>query len=113
MTNPCDLIQRLADELQGYIDYAPYGPIDEEQALVDEARAYLATPEPAARPTDEEIMELMPQGFRDDLATAASCVAPNSTMAAGACRVVLNAGAVNHCRAVLARFGEANGQANA
>jgi hypothetical protein len=56
-------------------------------------------------PSDEEIMELMPKEFRDDLATAASCVAPSWTKAAGSCRVVLNAGAVAHCRAVLARWG--------
>ena len=44
------IIQRLANELQEYIDYAPIGPpigpCDQEQALVDEARALLAQPEP-------------------------------------------------------------------
>ena len=75
-----------------------------EAPVVTRARAALAQSE-AEGPTDEEIMELMPQEFRDDLATAASCVAPNWTKAAGACRVVLNAGAVKHCRAVLARWG--------
>lgn len=33
------LCARMADELQEYINYAPIGPCDEEQALVDEARA--------------------------------------------------------------------------
>ena len=55
MTNPYRaLIQRLADELQEYINYAPIGPCDQEQELVDEARALLDQPEPEG-PTDEEL----------------------------------------------------------
>jgi hypothetical protein len=47
MTNPYRaLIQRLADELQEYINYAPTGPCDQEQELVDEARAALTEPKP-------------------------------------------------------------------
>ena len=38
-------------------------------AVINRARAALAQSEPVA-PTDEEIMELMPQQMRDDLATA-------------------------------------------
>jgi hypothetical protein len=48
------IIQRLANELQEYIDYAPIGPCDQEQALVDEARALLAQPV-AEGPTEEEL----------------------------------------------------------
>jgi hypothetical protein len=48
--------EQLANELQEYINYAPTGPCDEEQALVDEARAALAQPDPA--PTDEELLQL-------------------------------------------------------
>ena len=50
------LCAELADELQGYIDYAPVGPCDEEQALVDRARVALAEPEP---PADGEVAELV------------------------------------------------------
>jgi hypothetical protein len=59
-----------------------------------------------ANPSDEEIMELMPQQMRDDLAQAARALAgftgPN---AATACRIILNRHAVDHSRAVLARWG--------
>jgi hypothetical protein len=48
MTDFRALCARMADELQEYINYAPVGPCDEEQALVDEARAALAEPQPAA-----------------------------------------------------------------
>jgi hypothetical protein len=70
------------------------------------ARAALdAQPEPVA-PTDEEIMQLMPQQMRDDLAVAARATAgftgPN---AAAACRIILNRHAVDHARAVLAKWG--------
>jgi hypothetical protein len=67
----------------------------------------LAQPEPAA-PTDEEIMELMPQQMRDDLANAARALAGfdrANAKAAGAMRIILNRQAVNHARAVLARWG--------
>ena len=60
-------------------------------------------------PTDEEIMELMPQQMRDDLATAARAMAwvneHDSTCAAGAMRIILNRHAVDHARAVLAKWG--------
>ena len=55
MTTERDLIQRLVDELQGWIDHLP-SELD-EQALIDEARAYLAQPEPEGL-TDEEILDL-------------------------------------------------------
>jgi len=58
-------------------------------------------------PTDEEIMELMPQQMRDDLAQAASAMAGfyrPSAKAAGAMRIILNRHAVDHARAVLSRY---------
>jgi hypothetical protein len=82
----------------------------------DTARAALAQkhvsqpyklPEPVG-PTDEEIMELMPQQMRDDLANAARALAGfdrANVKAAGACRIILNRHAVDHARAVLARWG--------
>jgi len=57
-------------------------------------------------PTDEEIMELMPQQMRDDLATAArAMIGFDNPKAAAACRIILNRHAVDHARAVLARWG--------
>jgi hypothetical protein len=76
-------------------------------AVIQRARAALAQPEPVA-PTDEEIMELMPQQMRDDLANAARALAGfdrANVKAAGAMRIILNRQAVNHARAVLARYG--------
>ena len=69
--------------------------------------AALAKPEPVA-PTDEEIMELMPQQMRDDLANAARALAgfdraPDKATAAF--RIILNRQAVKHARAVLAKWG--------
>ena len=51
------LIQRLADALEGHIDHVPAykEEVAEEQAdLIDQARAFLAQPEPEG-PTDEEL----------------------------------------------------------
>ena len=73
----------------------------------DRARALLAEPE-AKGPTDEEIMELMPQQMRDDLAAAAYALAGfyrADPKAAGLIRITLNRHAVDHTRAVLAKWG--------
>ena len=57
-------------------------------------------------PTDEEIMELMPQQMRNDLAAAARAMAGFNTLkAAGACRIILNRHAVDHARVVLDKWG--------
>ena len=56
-------------------------------------------------PTDEEIMELMPQQMRDDLAAAARTLAGfTGPKAAAAYRIILNRHAVDHARAVLAKW---------
>ena len=62
----------------------------------------------AQPPTDEEIMELMPQQMRDDLAAAARALAGfdrANVKAAGAMRIILNRHAVDHARATLAKWG--------
>ena len=64
MTTERDLIQRLAGELQEWIEYAPIGPCDDEQALIDEARAYLAQPE-LEGPTDRELVAVLKQAIKD------------------------------------------------
>ena len=71
------------------------------------ARSLLAQQEPEG-PTDEEIMELMPQQLRDDLSHAARAIAgfdPANIKAAGAMRIILNRHAVDHVRAALAKWG--------
>lgn len=73
--------------------------------VIVRARALLAQPVPKI-PTDEEIMELMPQQMRDDLATAArAMIGFDNPKAAAACRIILNRHAVDHARAVLGCFG--------
>jgi hypothetical protein len=77
--------------------------------LVARARALLAQPEPEG-PTDEEIMELMPQQMRDDLAAAVRALTddipwPDNPKAAGAMRIILNRHAVDHARVVLDKWG--------
>ena len=77
------------------------------QAILD------SSPQPVLV-SDEEIMELMPQQMRDDLAAAASALAcglaitgfeRDSMKAAGVCRLILNRHAVDHARAALAKWG--------
>jgi hypothetical protein len=58
--------------------------------------------------TDEEIMELMPQEMRDDLAAAARALAGfdrDNAKVAGLIRIILNRHAVDHVRAALAKWG--------
>jgi hypothetical protein len=108
------LCAELADHLQHRVSKenqeVPYlirmgGYYSQSQQLIDRARAALAQPEPVA-PTDEEIMELMPQQMRDDLATAArAMIGFDNPKAAGAIRIILNRHAVDHARAVLAKWG--------
>ena len=73
--------------------------------IADRARALLDQ-SVAERPTDEEIIELMPQQMRDDLAAAArAMIGFDNPKAAAACRIILNRHAVDHARAALAKWG--------
>ena len=114
MTNPYRaMCAELVDELEDWIAYGDALAIEKAHNLVDRARALLDQPEPEA-PTDEEIMELMPQQMRDALAAAARALAcglaitgfeSDSPKAAGVCRLILNRHAVDHARAALAKWG--------
>jgi hypothetical protein len=103
MTNP---YRAMCAELLSKIDYT-WGdiPVDVRD-LMDRARALLAQPV-AEAPTGKEIMELMPQQMRDDLAAAARALAGPGRFrpAAGAIRIILNRHAVGHARAALAKWG--------
>ena len=83
---------------------------DEHNAKVDAICAYLSQPEPEG-PTDEEIMDLMPQLMHEDLASAARAMAAqagtDNRNVAGMMRIILNHHAVDLARAVLARWGRA------
>jgi len=59
-------------------------------------------------PSDEQLLELMPQQMRDDLAAAARALAGfdrANIKAAAAYRIILNRHAVDHARAALAKYG--------
>ena len=94
--------------LDGYAALAAF------RYIAAKARIALSQPEPMA-PTDAEIMELMPQKMRDDLAATARAVAcglaitgferDSSIKSAGAWRIIFNRHAVDHARAVLAKWG--------
>ena len=59
-------------------------------------------------PSDEQLLELMPQQMRDDLAAAARALAGfdrANVKVAAAYRIILNRHAVDHARAVLAEYG--------
>ena len=104
MTNSCRaMCAELVDGLHKHTSMWEGHEID----LVTRARALLAQPEPEG-PTDEQIMELMPQQMRDDLAAAARALAGfdrANAKAAGAMRIILNRHAADHARAALAKWG--------
>ena len=64
----------------------------------------LDQPEPVA-PTDEELLELMPEEMRDDLAELSRIAAQHHGLKPGIFRVVLNTNVMAYARAVLARWG--------
>jgi hypothetical protein len=110
MTNPdfralCEQLMELAE-----------GKRYDGSAVIAKARTALAQqhvrqpyelPVPVA-PTDEEIMELMPQQFRDDLAMVSRLAAHGTSpdVTPGIFRVSLNTGALDYARAVLAKWGQ-------
>ena len=73
--------------------------------LSDRARAALAQPEPA--PTNEELLELMPETMRDEFSYAAKVCsdATGGQVNPGIFRVCLNHAALEYARAALAKWG--------
>ena len=94
------MCEELVDELHAY----KVAHLNHDTGVIARAREMLAQPA-AEGPTDEEIMELMPQLMRDDLAAAARAMAGFNTLkAAGAIRIILNRHAVDHARVVLSHY---------
>ena len=115
MTDPdykalcAELAQELVNEYGYCTEWEKGLPLCESNVseLLTRARAALAQPAPEG-PTDEEIMELMPQQMRDDLAAAARAMGGfygANVIAAGVMRIIFNRHAIDHARAVLARWG--------
>jgi hypothetical protein len=96
--------QALCAELLLELEHA--SAWDYQQALKDQARAALAQPEPQG-PTDEELLELMPETMRDEFSYAAKVCsdATGGQVKPGIFRVCLNHSALEYARAVLARWG--------
>jgi hypothetical protein len=82
-----------------------YLDLDIEDVL-DRARAALA--EQPVEPTDEELLDLMPETMRDEFSYAAKTCsdATGGAVKPGIFRVVLNTVALEYARAVLARWGQ-------
>jgi hypothetical protein len=109
-TNRCDtksrgLIQRFTDALEMLMEWEGWYEKDELDLLA-EARAYLDQSEPQM-PTDEELLELMPETMRDEFAAASNVhsTATGGQVEPGLFRVVLNTVALEYARAVLSRWG--------
>ncbi len=95
------LCEELLQPLSEYDDANPY---HEHCALITRARAALAQPEPVP-PTDEELLELMPETMRDEFSYAAKVCsdATGGQVRPGIFRVCLNHAALEYARAALAR----------
>ena len=106
MSDACrDLLTEMADEL----DFNQQCLMDNRNLthpLADVARALLAKPEPKM-PTDQELLELMPQIMQDEFSYAAKTCsnATGNQVKPGIFRVCLNTAALEYARAVLAKWG--------
>ena len=101
------LCARMTDELDYYRQLLT-DDRREVHALAAEARAALSQPEPeVAGPTDEELLELMPDDMCDEFSYAAEVcsTATGGQVRPRIFRVCLNTAALEYARAVLARFG--------
>ena len=108
MTNPRDLIQRLADSVELLLQMRNgLMPLSITETALAEARAYLAAPDEPAVPSDAELLELMPEAMRDEFSYAATVCsdATGNRVKAGIFRVALNTVTLEYARAVLARYG--------
>jgi hypothetical protein len=76
----------------------------EELAATEESSVAQSNPAPPEGLTDERLLELMPQQFRDDLAAASRLAAQDAgpDIKPGVFRVMLNTGALAYARAAIA-----------
>jgi len=114
IVEPADMKEReaLAIWLERHYEYANDVNRPDWARMSIRAAALLrqATPPAATREaglTDEQLLELMPQQFRDDLATVSRLASYGTPVGPGLYRVSLNTGALAYARAVLARWGGA------
>tara|TARA_R110000868_G_scaffold2897_4_gene19781 strand:+ start:996 stop:1349 length:354 start_codon:yes stop_codon:yes gene_type:complete len=110
MTDYRALCKDLAEDLGSWMEYghSPANlPFEEDctYKLLKRTRAALA--EQSEGPTDEELLELMPETMRDEFSYVAKfCAdATDNKVKPGIFRVCLNTAALEYARAVLARYG--------
>jgi|APGre2960657373_1045057.scaffolds.fasta_scaffold74083_3 hypothetical protein len=111
MTDFRALCAELADSLEDWLSSNFIGGISLDDGtdaeLIFRARAALAQPEPQG-PTDEELLELMPETMRDEFSYAAKVCsdATGGKVEPGIFRVALNTAALEYAQAVLARYAQ-------
>jgi hypothetical protein len=103
------LCAELVQDIEEWIVAVDHCP-PSSSALVQRARAALAQPEPVA-PTDEELLDLMPETMRDEFSYAAKVCsdATGGQVKPGIFRVCLNHTALEYARAVLNRYAPTSG----
>jgi hypothetical protein len=106
MTDYRALCTELAEELEVWIGYGDEADCADAHAVVDRAHAALA--EQPVGPTDEELLDLMPETMRDEFSYAAKTCsdAMGGAVKPGIFRLVLNTVALEYARVVLARWGQ-------
>jgi len=110
MTDFRALCAELTDSLEEWLSSNSIGGISLDDGtdaeLIYRARAALAQPEPQG-PTDEKLLELMPETMRDEFSYAAKVCsdATGGQVKPRIFRVALNTAALEYAQAVLARWG--------
>jgi hypothetical protein len=106
MTDFRALCAELVEELEVWIGYGDEADCADAHAVVDRAHAALA--EQPVGPTDEELLDLMPETMLDEFSYAVKVCsdATGGQVKPGIFRVSLNTGALDYARAVLARWGQ-------
>ena len=96
----CEELAEALDECQRLCGDQPESP------LVWKSRAALA--EQPVEPTDEELLELMPETMQDEFSYAATTCSnvTGGQVSTSIFRVCLNTAALDYARAVLARWGQ-------
>jgi hypothetical protein len=111
MTDFRALCAELADSLEDWLSSNSIGGISLDDGtdaeLIFRARTALAQPEPQG-PTDEKLLELMPETMRDEFSYAAKVCsdATGGKVEPGIFRVALNTAALEYAQAVLARYAQ-------
>jgi hypothetical protein len=100
----------LCAEILQTLDQYEDGQRVDWDAWRETARAALAQPEPVV-PTDEELLDLMPETMRDEFSYAAKVCsdATGGQVKPGIFRVCLNHTALEYARAVLNRYAPTSG----